>query len=106
MRGGGKTAGRRDGTDDFQEGDEGRCVSDKRWKTIRQGSTGARIIFCFRGTTYAPNGGYNNYNLSLMRNSTLLRRRAFPLVEMMIVVAIIALLAAIATSNILRARKR
>jgi prepilin-type N-terminal cleavage/methylation domain-containing protein len=41
-----------------------------------------------------------------MRNSTLLRRRAFTLVEMMIVVAIIALLAAIATSNILRARKR
>ena len=41
-----------------------------------------------------------------MHKSTNTCRRAFTLVEMMIVVAIIALLAAIATSNVLRARKR
>ena len=39
-------------------------------------------------------------------HSTHLRRRGFTLVEIMIVVALIAMLAAIATSNILRARKR
>ena len=41
-----------------------------------------------------------------MHQSTTLHRRAFTLVEIMVVVAIIAMLSAIATSNIMRARKR
>lgn len=41
-----------------------------------------------------------------MRTSRLLRRQGFTLVEIMVVVAIIAMLAAIGTSNMLRARKR
>lgn len=41
-----------------------------------------------------------------MHTQTHRRNRAFTLVEIMIVVAIIALLSAIATSNVLRARKR
>lgn len=41
-----------------------------------------------------------------MQTSRLLRRQGFTLVEIMVVVAIIAMLAAIGTSNMLRARKR
>ena len=41
-----------------------------------------------------------------MQTSSLQSRRAFTLVEIMIVVAIIAVLAGIFTSNVLRARKR
>ncbi len=41
-----------------------------------------------------------------MLNSNSLRRRGFTLIEIMVVVAIIAMLAAIGTSNMLRARKR
>jgi prepilin-type N-terminal cleavage/methylation domain-containing protein len=41
-----------------------------------------------------------------MERSILHRKRAFTLLEIMSVVAIIAMLAAIATANILRARKR
>src|SRR5262245_49027801 len=41
-----------------------------------------------------------------MHTSRLLRSRGFTLIETMIVVAIIAMLAAIATTNVLRARKR
>lgn len=41
-----------------------------------------------------------------MQTSRLLRRQGFTLLEIMIVVSIIAMLAAIGTSNMLRARKR
>jgi prepilin-type N-terminal cleavage/methylation domain-containing protein len=41
-----------------------------------------------------------------MRSPTFSTRRAFTLVEIMIVLAIIALLAAMATSSLMRARKR
>jgi prepilin-type N-terminal cleavage/methylation domain-containing protein len=41
-----------------------------------------------------------------MHYSATLNRRAFTLVEMMVVVAIIAMLSAIATSNVIRSRKR
>lgn len=41
-----------------------------------------------------------------MHSSLFLRQRGFTLLEIMVVVAIIAMLAAIGTSNMLRARKR
>lgn len=41
-----------------------------------------------------------------MQTSRLIRRQGFTLLEIMIVVSIIAMLAAIGTSNMLRARKR
>lgn len=49
------------------------------------------------------NGAYNYYNMKTKFGS---RQSAFTLVEIMIVVAIIALLAAIAVPGFLRARKR
>src|SRR5688572_14906233 len=82
-----------------------RAVGDKG-KRVRSASVGDEGPWNYRKRNVLCSSYYHNCSNYNMHTSTQRLLRGFTLVEIMIVVAIIALLAAIFSHNILRARKR